>query len=196
VHVLGKAVDKELKMTGTNKASTQPPEEPTGEGAGEKSTSSGSGAILRPNLVAFTVDADSGRIVKLEKVDSTGARRDLSDEDAASLTKGRTVPTLEAIIEQAFEAGIACVLGDGAEQDEGQESKDDAALRRVLLTPLMERTPAHGLQQPEVLGKAILASAIELTTSNRRGESTSPQQAKGSTVKSRPQTRPGPMHEC
>jgi hypothetical protein len=74
--------------------------------------------------------------------------------------RGRTIPTLEAIIEQAFEAGIACVLGDGVERDEEQESKDDATLSRLLLMPLMERTPAHGLQQPEVLGKAILASAI------------------------------------
>jgi hypothetical protein len=88
------------------------------------------------------------------------------------------------------------VLGDGVEQDEGQESKDDAALSRLLLMPLMERTLAHGLKQPKVLGKAILASAIEQTTSNRRGESTvSPKQPKGSTVKSRPQTRPGPTHE-
>jgi hypothetical protein len=185
-----------LKMAGTDEASTQPPKGPTGEGLGEKSKSPSSGATLRPNLVAFTIDGNSGRIVKVEKVDSTGARRDLSDEDAASLAKGRTVPTLEAIIEQAFEAGIACVLGDDAEQDEGQESKDDAALSRLLLMPLMERTPAHGLQQPEVLGKAILASAIEQTTSNRRGESpVSPKQAKGSTAKSRPQTRPGATHE-
>jgi hypothetical protein len=182
-------------MAGTDEAGSQPAKGPTGEGPREKSTSSSSGPTLRPNLVAFTIDADSGRIVKVEKVDIAGARRDLSDEDAASLTKGRTVPTLEAIIEQAFEAGIACVLGDGIEQDEGQESKDDAALSRLLLMPLMERTPARGLQQPEVLGKAILASAIEQTTSNRRGESkVSPKQAKGSTVKSSPQTRPRPTH--
>jgi hypothetical protein len=183
-------------MAGTHEPSTRAPKGPTGEGPEEKSTSSSSGATLHPNLVAFTIDADSGRIVKVEKVDSTGARRDLSDEDTASLTKGGTVPTLETIIEQAFEAGIACVLGDGVDQDEGQESKDDAALSRLLLIPLMERTPAHGLRQPEVLGKAILASAIEHTTSNRRGESpVSPKQAKGSTVKSRPQTRPGATRE-
>jgi hypothetical protein len=110
--------------------------------------------------------------------------------------RGRTVPTLEAIIEQAFEAGIGCVLGDGVERDEEQESKDDAALSRLLLMPLMERTPAHGLQQPEVLGGAILASAIEQTTSNRRGGSTvSPKQAKGSAAKSRPDTRRESTHE-
>ena len=176
-------------MAGTDEASTKAPKEPMGEGAEERSMSPSAGATLRPNLVAFTIDADSGRIVKVEKVDSTGARRDLSDEDAASLTKARTVPTLETIIEQAFEAGIACALGDGVEQDVGQESKDDTVLRRLLLLPLMERTPAHGLQQPEVLGKAILASAIEQTTSNRHGESTvSPKRAKKSTPKSRPET--------
>jgi hypothetical protein len=139
----------------------------------------------RPNLVALTIDADTGRIVRVEKLDSTGARAELSHEDASSLTKDYTIPTLEAALEQAFEAGIACVLG--SEADEGQESEDDAALSRLLLVPLMERTPAHGLLQPGVLGKAILASAIEQATSHRRGENkVSPQHAEASTGKPRP----------
>jgi hypothetical protein len=130
-------------MIGKDEGNAKPPQGPTGEGSGEKSTSSGLGATRSPNLVALTIDADARQIV-----DSTGGRRDLSDEEAASLTK---IPTLEALIEQAFEAGIVCVLDDEAAQDEAQESDDDAALSRLLLMPLMERTPALGLQQPEVM---------------------------------------------
>jgi hypothetical protein len=136
----------------------------------------------------LTIDAEVGRIVKVEKVDNTAARRDLSDEDAASLTRDNTIPTVEAIIEQAFEAGIICVLGDEAKEDEGQESEDDAAIGRLLLMALIERTPLHGLLQPGVLGKAIVASAIAQAAADRRGESKeSPQQA-GPTGKQRPPT--------
>ena len=179
-------------MAGIDEANAKTPKGPTGEGQGEKVRPSSSGAAPRPNLVAFTIDADAGRIVRIEKVDSTGARRDLSDEDAATLIQENTL-TLETIIEQAFEAGIACVLGDEARQDDLQETEDDAALSRLLLMPLMERTPAHSLQRPEVLGRAILASALEQATSHRRDESTvSPQQEEG---KSHPSMRPGPAQK-
>jgi hypothetical protein len=183
-------------MPGIDESNANPPQRPMGEGPGEKSASASSGTTPRPNLVALTIDVDTSRIVKVEKVDNAGARRDLSEDDAASLTKGNTVPTLEALIEQAFEAGIACVVGDEGEQDETQESDDEAALRRLLLIPLMEQTAAHGLQQSEVLGKAILASAIEQAIRHRRGETkASSRQAGGSTAKSRAPSGPGSAHE-
>jgi hypothetical protein len=178
-------------MAGMDEANTKPPKEPPRGGQGETSSPSKSETVPHPNLVAFTIDADAGRIVKIEKVDSTGARRDLSDEDAASLTKRNTL-TLETLIERAFEAGIACVLGDEAPQDEALESEDDA-LSRLLLMPLMERTPVHSLPQGEVLGRVILASAIEQATGYRSGDrKVAPQQERGTTGKPRPSTRPGP----
>src|SRR5262249_30375445 len=63
------------------------------------------------DLVAFTVDAASGAIVKIERVDAAGAHHELSDTDRASLAKNNAKSTLERLVEQAFEAGIACVLG-------------------------------------------------------------------------------------
>ena len=182
-------------MAGSDEANASPTKGTTGEGPGTTSHSSSLGAAPHPSLIAVTLDADTGRIVKFERVDSAGARRDLSDEDVASLTKGNTL-TLAGIIEQAFEAGIACVLGDEPGQDEAEESADDAALSRLLLMPLMERSPAHDLKQPDVLVRALLGSVIEQTTSSRRGESeASPQQEGGSTAKSRPSMRPGPAHQ-
>jgi hypothetical protein len=147
--------------------------------------------LPRTNLVSLTIDANAGRIVKVEKVDSAGTRRDLSDEDAAMLTKDNPL-TLETIIEQAFEAGIVCVLGDEAAQGDVQETEDDAALSHLLLMPLMERTPAHNFRQHEVLGRAMLASAIEEAIGHRRGDGLAPQQEAGSTAKSRPSVQPGP----
>jgi hypothetical protein len=165
------------------------------EGQPEKARPLGSQESPRANLVALTIDANAGRIVKVEKVDSAGARRDLSDEDAAMLSQAHAL-TLETIIEQAFEAGIACVLGDETAEDDAQETEDDAALSRLLLMPLMERTTAHSLRQHEVLGRAMLASAIEQAIGHRRGESgLALKQEAGLTAKSPPSMQPGPVQE-
>ena len=95
-------------------------------------------------LAKHRIDEQRGheqRILKIEKVEGT-TRRDLQDDDAASLTS-KAAPTLGALIERAFEAGIACVLGVRAEREEADESDEEAELRRALLEPLMEGTRAN-----------------------------------------------------
>jgi hypothetical protein len=111
------------------------------------------------NLFGLIIDADTGEIVNIEKVEGAGVRRDLRDDDMAGLTASAS-PTLNALIERAFEAGIACMLGGGAGRDEAEESAEEADLRRALLMPLIEGTLAKGALKREVLGKAILVSAI------------------------------------
>jgi hypothetical protein len=115
-------------------------------------------------LFAFTIDASTGQVAKLEKVDSAGGRRQLSEQDKASLHAEPAWPTLEALIEQAFEAGVDCVLGSEDEKDEAQESEDEAEVRRTLLLPLMERSRLTTLLQRSVLGQAILATALQQVT--------------------------------
>jgi len=81
------------------------------------------------DLLTLTIDAKTGHIVKIESVDSTGAHHELSDEERASLAKERSKATVEAIIEQAFEAGVACVLGGTDGEDDLSESAKDAEIR-------------------------------------------------------------------
>jgi hypothetical protein len=146
-------------MAGTDEANARTPKRQTADGQAERASSSDSRETLRPNLVACTIDVNAGRIVKVEKVETTGTRRDLSDEDAANLSKANTL-TLEGVIERAFEAGIACVLGDRAIHAEVEESDEEADLRRALLMPLLEKTWARDSLKRDVLGRAIVASAI------------------------------------
>jgi hypothetical protein len=117
-----------------------------------------------PGLFAFTIDASTGQIAELEKVDSAGVRRVLSDQDKASLQALKSWHTLESIVEQAFEAGIACVLGNGDDKDEAQELDGEAEVRRTLLQPLMEQSRTMTLLQDGVLGQAILATALQQAT--------------------------------
>src|SRR6516164_11420664 len=63
-------------------------------------------------LFAFTIDASTAQVVKLETLDESGARHELSDEETASLAEAGAEEGLEQFVEKAFEAGIACVLGE------------------------------------------------------------------------------------
>ncbi|MCW3473437.1 hypothetical protein [Limobrevibacterium gyesilva] len=150
-----------------------------------------------PDLFAFTIDASTGQITRLEKVESTGARRQLSEQDKASLQASKSSHTLEAIVEQAFEAGIACALGNGDETDEVPESEDEAEVRRTLLLPLMERSRTTALLQRSVLGQAILATALQQVTAPHASEAEggSAQQTSGAAAKPRQSGPAGPAQD-
>ena len=114
--------------------------------------------------VTITIDADSADIVRVEGLDAKGGRHELSDEEKASLIKeGRSEERLEEVLEHAFEAGIACVLGDDEDEDEEttQESPADAELRHQLLAPLIKRSAVRQLTDRAALHRAILGTVNE-----------------------------------
>lgn len=111
-------------------------------------------------LLAFTIDANTAQIVKLESLDASGGRHELSDEEKTSLVHTGGEGRLEEVLERAFEAGIDCVLG-GGEADSSKESEQEAKLRHLLLTPLIEHSPAKRLLQREVLNRAMLETLIQ-----------------------------------
>ena len=116
-----------------------------------------------PDLLTVTIDATTGQIIKIEGVNGTRARHELSEAEKASLAKKMGRATLEAIIEEAFEAGVACGLGEGADEDEPEdevESEKDANLRHLLLRPLIENSAAKRLMRREVLHRAFLKTLI------------------------------------
>ena len=123
----------------------------------------------QPDLLTFTIQARTGQIVKIESVDSTGVRHELSDEEKTDLAKEKSKATLEDMLEQAFEAGIACVLGDADGEDDVPESAKDANLRRLLLRPLIEDGAAKRLLQRDALSRAVLTTLIQNATGSRPG---------------------------
>jgi hypothetical protein len=115
-------------------------------------------------LFAFTIDASTAQVVKLETLDASGARHELSEEEKASLAQAGAEGGLEEFVEKAFEAGIACVLGDEERQQRADEPADEAELRHLLLTPLIEHSPVKRLMQREVLNRAILGTLLQRAT--------------------------------
>jgi len=122
------------------------------------------------DLLTITIHAKTGQIVKIERVGGPDAPHELSTEEKASLAKESGRATLEAIVEQAFEAGIASVLGDGSDEEDSEdsiESKKDANLRHLLLRPLIENSSAKRLIRRDVLGRAILKTLIDHDSGSR-----------------------------
>ena len=137
------------------------PKTAAAEGRKPKSTASAPEQASPADLVALTVDAANGRIVKIEGVDGAGARHDLSDEQRARLAGSPAKATLEGVIEQAFQAGIDCVRGAEAGGGEAAESKEDAELSHLLLRSPIERSGAKRLLRRDLLHRAIVATLIE-----------------------------------
>jgi hypothetical protein len=112
-------------------------------------------------LLAFTIDPRTGRIVKLEGLNADGHRHELTDEEKARLIMLPREKTVERVVERAFEAGIACVLdGDCAEED-ASDSSEDVDLTRRLLVPLIEHSAAKRLMAREIVDRTILDTLIE-----------------------------------
>jgi len=117
--------------------------------------------VHRLMTVTITIDAESAEVVRVEGVDATGARHELSDDEKASLMKEGRDERVTALVEQAFEAGIACVLGIEEEEATTQESPEDAEFRRQLLAPLLERSGLGHLTERPALNRAILGTLME-----------------------------------
>jgi hypothetical protein len=138
-----------------------------------KSTSTGA-SPPRPERFAFTFDVHTGTVVTCESVDVAGRRHKLSKGEKIDLGKENHVPTVEALLENAFEAGIACVLGDDRQaRATERETPDDEDLRRILLKPLIERSAAAQLMKREVLRQAIVQTLLEDVIKSADSESES-----------------------
>ena len=112
-------------------------------------------------LFTFTIDARTAQVVKLETLDASGARHELSEEEKASLAQAGAEEGIEQFVETAFEAGIACVLGEDERQHNSTEPAEEAELRHLLLTPLIEHSPVKRLMQREALNRAILGTLLQ-----------------------------------
>jgi hypothetical protein len=131
-----------------------------------------------PERLAFTLDASTGEIVKLENVDAGGQRRELSKAEKSDLAKECRGSGVEGLVERAFEAGIACLLDGEGRNENGKESEEEAGVRRILLKGLMENTDAAGALQREALRRAIVQTLIQEVVGAAEAETEPPKPQK------------------
>ena len=149
-----------------DQAATSKTEQPTSTKGSQAATVKTDQAVPRFTAITIKIDPESADVLRVEGVDSTGARHELSAEERKSLVlAGGRAERLSAVVEEAFEAGIASVLGDGGEEEEAdEESPEDAELRRMLLAPLMARSAIRRLTERKALNRAILGTLLEHST--------------------------------
>jgi len=119
-----------------------------------------SAAVQAAGLVAVIFDPATGAVVGLEGRAPDGGPGDLLPDFAQALAAANTA-TLESIVQDAFEAGIACVLGagqDAARKGDEPGAENEAELRGLLLSDLIANSAARGLMGREVLNRAMLAT--------------------------------------
>lgn len=117
--------------------------------------------VAAAELLAFTIDPTTARIVKLEGLSVDGARHELTDDEKARLIKRPREKTVERVVERAFEAGIACVLDGNGAEDETSDSSEDVELTHRLLSPLIAHSAARELMARDVVAKTVLDTLIE-----------------------------------
>jgi hypothetical protein len=89
--------------------------------------------------VVVTINPGMGKIVRVEKLDKAGKRQELAEKEFVKLVGDDEVEEIEAALEEAFEAGVAAMLGDEYEDDETVEDDEEKALRQLLIAGLLRR---------------------------------------------------------
>jgi hypothetical protein len=112
-------------------------------------------------LFAFTIDADTAQIVKIESVGGNGGRHQISDEEKKSLVREGSIGSLKDVLQLAFEAGLACALGEDAGQGRRADADEDSELHDLLLAQLMEHSAVRDLMRGDALNRAILEALVQ-----------------------------------
>jgi hypothetical protein len=117
--------------------------------------------------VMVTIQGPRGRIVKVERVDKSGKRQDLVEEEWTRLVGRDEVEEIEAALEEAFEAGVAAVLGEEYEDGEGYENDDESTLRRFLVGGLLRRSVRRRILERLLLSRMLRGGTPEAGFSSR-----------------------------
>jgi hypothetical protein len=111
--------------------------------------------------LVVTINAPMRRIVTVEKIDRAGKRQELGEEEWAKLVGEDEEEEIEVALEEAFEAGIAAVLGEEYEDDEAKEDDEERALRRFLIRGLLRRRAVQRRILQRVLVSRLLRQSIK-----------------------------------
>lgn len=118
--------------------------------------------VVEEEQVMVTIQAPMGAVVRVEKVDKTGKRQEVTEEDWAKLIGKEEVDEIETAIEEAFEAGIAAVLGEEYEDGDRYEDEEERALRRLLIGGLLRKTVRRRILQ-RMMATRLLRSRMKNT---------------------------------
>jgi hypothetical protein len=94
----------------------------------------------------FTLDATTGAVLSIEKVDRDGSRHEVPRDETVALAGKGNLHEIEAALDEAFEAGISSVLEPMGKDEPEDESEEDTELRHLLLMHIIGRNVRRRLQ--------------------------------------------------
>jgi hypothetical protein len=106
----------------------------------------------------FTIRAAKGEVIKVEKIEADGKRREISKEEITAFVGKDELSEIENALDEAFEVGISGVLDPGGEGEESAETEEETALRRELLT-LIIGTEVRRRLRHRIVRRLILSRA-------------------------------------
>ena len=121
-----------------------------------KAGAEAAGSGRRDRTVGGDVQRRMGEIVKVEKVDKAGKRQELTEEECAKLAGQDEVEEIEAALEEAFEAGVAVVLGERTRRTRERRDDEERALRQLLIGGLLGRRPVRRRLRRLVVQRLLL----------------------------------------
>jgi hypothetical protein len=130
-----------------------------------KAGSESAGAADEEQQVLVTINA--GRVVKVEKVDKSGKRQELAEEDLAKLAGEDELEEIESSLEESFEAGVAVALGEEYDVDEAYEDEEEKSVRRLLLGGLLRRKVRQRILQRMVVGRLLHGASSKVAASSK-----------------------------
>src|SRR5262249_11882800 len=80
--------------------------------------------------LGVTINPAMGGIVKVEKIDKAGKHEELSEEECGRLIGEDEVEEILAALDEAFEAAVISVIGDGDPAGGKYEDDEEKAIRR------------------------------------------------------------------
>jgi hypothetical protein len=105
------------------------------ERKGVSSFKAGPGEEMEQLVV--TINPATGGIVKVAKIDKAGNHQELSEQECGKLVGEDEVEEIQAALDEAFEAAVVSVIGDGDPAEEEYEDDEEKALRRFLISDLL-----------------------------------------------------------
>ena len=114
-----------------------------------------------------TVNTTMRKVVSVEKVDKSGKRQELGEEDWAKLVGESELESIETALEEAFETGVAAVLGEDFGEDEEVEDDEERELRRMLIGGLLQRPIRRRILQRILMNRLLLRAPSKAAFANK-----------------------------
>lgn len=109
--------------------------------------------------LVVTVNAKTGGVVKVEKIDSHGKRAEIANEELITLASEGGLHEIEMTLDEAFEAGITSVIEPESGDETNSMSDEEVALRHELLAGIIGRGIRRRLER-RLVQRLILSKAL------------------------------------